>query len=94
LLAINALACSSSYTSFSSSSSALNAVDPRKNRRLMLIAILRYAAIVYFYSILIRLLRFNASRNLSVVYLRPLESAGYICDDTASFSYINASNRC
>jgi hypothetical protein len=60
----------------------------------MLIIISRYAAIVYSCPILIRLSRFNASRNLSVVYLRPLESAGYICDDTASFSYTNAFNRC
>jgi hypothetical protein len=60
----------------------------------MLITILRYAAIIHSYPILIRLSRFNASRNLSVVHLRPLGSAGYICDDTASFSYTNASNRC
>jgi hypothetical protein len=93
-LAIDALACSSSYASFSFLSSALNAVDLRKNRRLMLIAISQYAAIVYFCPILIQLLRFNASRNLSVVYLRLLGSASYMCDDTASFSYTNASNRC
>jgi hypothetical protein len=60
----------------------------------MPITILRYAAIVYFYPILIRLSRFNASRNLSVVHLRPLGLAGYIYDDTASFSYTNASNYC
>jgi hypothetical protein len=94
LLAIDAPAYSSSHTSFLSLSSALNAVDLRKNCRLMLITILQYAAIVYFYPILIWLSRFNASRNLSVIYLRPLELASYIYDDTASFSYTNASNCC
>jgi hypothetical protein len=68
-------------------------MDPRKNRRLMLITISRYATIVYSYPILIWLSRFNASRNLSVVHLRPLGSAGHIYDDTASFFYTNASNR-
>jgi hypothetical protein len=60
----------------------------------MPIAISQYATIVHFCPISIRLSRFNASRNLSVVYLRLLESAGYMCDDTASFSHTNASNRC
>jgi hypothetical protein len=69
-------------------------VDPRKNRWLMPIAILRYAAIVHFYPIPIWLSRFNASCNLSVIYLRLLGLAGYMCDDTASFSYTNASNCC
>ncbi|KAI0603804.1 Telomere-associated helicase, partial [Pyrenophora tritici-repentis] len=30
----------------------------------------------------------------SVVHLRPLGSAGHICDETASFSHTNASSRC
>jgi hypothetical protein len=60
----------------------------------MPIAILRYAVIVYFCPILIWLLRFNAFCNLSVVYLRLLGLAGYMCDNTASFSYTNASNYC
>jgi hypothetical protein len=60
----------------------------------MLIAISRYATIVYSCSIPIWLSRFNASRNLSVIYLRSLGLAGYMCDDTASFSYTNASNYC
>jgi hypothetical protein len=60
----------------------------------MPIAISRYAAIVYSCPIPIWLSRFNAFRNLSVVYLRLLGSAGHMCDDTASFSYTNASNRC
>jgi hypothetical protein len=60
----------------------------------MPITILQYATIIYSYSILIQLSRFNAFCNLSVVHLRPLESASHMCDDTASFSYTNASNYC
>jgi hypothetical protein len=94
LSAINAPAFSLFYSSFSSPSSVLNAVAPRKNCWLILIAISRYAAIVNSCPNPNRLSRFNASRNRSDVYLRPLGLAGYICDETASFSYNVASNRC
>jgi hypothetical protein len=94
LSAINAPAYSSFYASFSSPSSALNAVDLHKNCWLMPIAILRYAAIVYSCSIPIQLLRFNASRNLSIVYLHLLELAGHMCNNTAFFFYTNAFNCC
>jgi hypothetical protein len=59
----------------------------------MLIVILRYAATINSYPITMRLSRFIASLNLSVVYLRLLGSAGYMCDKIASFSYTIASNR-
>jgi hypothetical protein len=85
---------SSFYSSLSSPSSVLNAVDPRKNRRLILIAISRYAAIVNACPNPILLSRFNASRNQSLVYFRPLGSASHMCDDITSFSYTVASNRC
>jgi hypothetical protein len=85
---------SSFHSSFSSPSSARNAVDLRKNRWLMLIAISRYARIVNSNPNPILLSRFNASLNQSLVYLRPLGSAGHMCDDITSFSYTIASSRC
>jgi hypothetical protein len=42
----------------------------------------------------IRLSRFNVSWNRSLVHLRPLGSAGHMCDDITSFSHTIASNRC
>jgi hypothetical protein len=54
-------AFSSFHSSFSSPSSAWNAVDFRKNRRLMLMAISQYAGMVNSSPNLIRLLRFNVS---------------------------------
>jgi hypothetical protein len=69
-------------------------VDPRKKRRLMLIAILRYAAIVNACPNPILLSRFNASRNWSLVHFRPLGLVGYMCDDITSFSHTIVSNRC
>ncbi|PVH90770.1 hypothetical protein DM02DRAFT_636575 [Periconia macrospinosa] len=38
--------------------------------------------------------RHNARQNLSDVHLRPLGSAGHMCDETASFCHPIASNRC
>lgn len=94
LLAINTAIFFLLYFLFFSSFLALNAVDLRKNRQLMLIAISRYAAIINSYSILIQLLRFNAFYNLLVVYLRLFALASYIYNNTAFFFYTNASNYC
>jgi hypothetical protein len=91
---INALIFSSSYASLSSPSSVLNTIDLRKNRRLIPIAISQYTAIVHSCPITMQLLRFNTSHNLSVIHLRLLGSASYMCDNTVSFSYTIASNRC
>jgi hypothetical protein len=85
---------SSFHSSFSSPSLAWNAVDFRKNRRLMPMAISRYAGMVNSNPNPIRLSRFTVSRNRSLVHLRQLGSAGHMCDDMTSFSHTMASNRC
>jgi hypothetical protein len=85
---------SSFHSSLSSPSSAANAVDPRKNRRLMPMATSRYAAIVSSCLSPIRLSRFNVSRTRSEVHLRPFGSAGHKWDEIASFSHTIASSRC
>lgn len=92
--AIDAAALSSSHSSASSPTSAWNAVDLRKDRRLVPIAISRYPAIVQSCPNPIRLSRFNASRNCFGVYLRLLGSGGHMCDETASFSHTDTSIRC
>ena len=85
---------SSSHALFSSPSSGWNALPLRMNRRLMPMAISRYAGMVNSNPNPIRLSRFNVSRNRSLVHLRPFGSAGHMCDDMLSFSHTIASNRC
>ena len=94
LSATNAAVFSLFYSLLLSLSSVLNAVDLRKNRQLILIAISQYAAIVNACPNPILLLRFNALRNQLLVYFYLLGSASHMCDNITSFSYTIASNCC